>query len=154
MTTTQTTPTNNRIRSKSKSKTNHADLTGLIDTAIQAAGKAYAPYSHYHVGAALQAADGTIFTGCNVENASYPATICAERTALVKAVSEGRREFDTMVVATRNGGFPCGICRQMLYEFAPALRVVVVDFEGQVLEDSPLHQLLAHGFGPLELNKP
>lgn len=127
--------------------------TLLIDAAIQAAGKAYAPYSNYHVGAALLDKEGTIFTGCNVENASYPATICAERTALVKAVSEGRREFDTMVVATRNGGFPCGICRQMLYEFAPLLRVIVVDMDGQIIDDTTLTDLLTHGFGPIDLNK-
>lgn len=133
--------------------THEATTKPLIDAAIQAASKAYAPYSNYHVGAALLDSTGTIFTGCNIENASYPATICAERTALVKAVSEGRREFDTIVVATRNGGFPCGICRQMLYEFAPRLHVIVVDLDGHVIDDTTLTDLLPHGFGPLELHK-
>jgi cytidine deaminase len=139
-----------RNRKVSASKT-------LIDAAIKTAHKAYAPYSNYHVGAALSGTDEAgkrvIFTGCNVENASYPATICAERTALVKAVSEGQRTFDTLVVATRNGGYPCGICRQVLYEFAPHLRVMIVDFDGNVLDDTILSSLLAHGFGPVELNK-
>ena len=72
-----------------------AELAPLLRLAIETAGRAYIPYSHYAVGAALRALDGTVYTGCNVENAAYPATICAERTALVKAVSEGRREFGT-----------------------------------------------------------
>ncbi|MBZ0298827.1 MAG: cytidine deaminase [Anaerolineae bacterium] len=131
---------------------NHNDVaSGLVQAAITAAEHAYAPYSHYPVGAALRAGDGTIFTGCNVENASYPATICAERTALVKAVSEGQRQFDLIAVVTRNGGFPCGICRQMLYEFAPDLRIIVANLDGEILNDAPLSDLLAHGFGPAHL---
>ncbi len=126
-------------------------LESIIAAAIAAADNAYAPYSHYPVGAALVAADGTVFTGCNVENAAYPATICAERTALVKAVSEGVRNFGLIVVATNNGGSPCGMCRQMLYEFAPQLRVVCVTSEGDITIDQPLHELLPHGFGPASL---
>lgn len=125
----------------------------LVDTAVKAAQNAYAPYSHYSVGAALRAADGTIYSGCNVENASYPASICAERTALVKAVSEGQRQFEAIVVVTRNGGFPCGICRQMLYEFAPQLQVIIADLNGEILHDGRLSDLLPHGFGPSELSK-
>jgi cytidine deaminase len=121
--------------------------------AVKAAQNAYAPYSNYRVGAALRAADGTIFTGCNVENASYPASICAERTALVKAISEGQRQFEAIVVATRNGGFPCGICRQMLYEFSPHLQVIIADLNGKILYEERLSDLLAHGFGPSELSK-
>lgn len=124
----------------------------LIAAAVAAAEYAYVPYSNYAVGAALWAGNGVIYYGCNVENASYPATICAERTALVKAVSEGQRQFGALAVATRNGGFPCGICRQMLYEFAPDLRVLVADLSGNLLYDAPLHALLTHGFGPGELN--
>lgn len=126
-------------------------LAGLIAQARQAAARAYAPYSGYPVGAALRAVDGTVFSGCNVENASYPVAICAERTALVKAISEGQRQFDLLVVVTRNGGTPCGMCRQMLYEFAPALRVITVDMDGQVSIDLPLTALLPHGFGPASL---
>jgi cytidine deaminase len=123
----------------------------LIQAAIAAADLAYAPYSHYRVGAVLRATDGTHYTGCNVENAAYPSCICAERTALVKAVSEGRRAFDLIVVATQNGGSPCGSCRQMLYEFAPDLRVVMVDFDRRITGDFTLRGLLPEGFGPSDL---
>lgn len=126
-------------------------LQALVRQAIDATQYAYIPYSHYPVGAALRAVDGTIYTGCNVENAAYPATICAERTALVKAVSEGQRQFDLLAVATRNGGSPCGTCRQMLFEFAPELRVVTVDLEGVLYSDCTLSELLPNGFGPSSL---
>ncbi|XWX03357.1 cytidine deaminase [Aggregatilineales bacterium SYSU G02658] len=122
-----------------------------VQAAIQAAQQAYAPYSQYHVGAALLAADGRIFTGCNVENASYPAGICAERGALAKAVSEGARDFSLVVVATQNGGSPCGICRQSLLEFSPAARVLCVTFEGLVHVDSTVAELLPFGFSPRSL---
>ncbi len=128
-------------------------VQSLLQQAIDVSRHAYIPYSHYPVGAALRARDGSVYTGCNVENAAYPATICAERAALVKAVSEGRREFDLIVVVTRNGGSPCGTCRQMLYEFAPALRVVIADLAGRIHADQPLNELLPLGFGPIELNK-
>lgn len=128
-----------------------AALQSLIRQAIGAAQHAYIPYSQYPVGAALRALDGNIYTGCNVENAAYPATICAERTALVKAVSEGQRQFDLLTVATRNGGSPCGTCRQMLFEFAPDLRVVTVDMDGQITIDCRLSDLLPYGFGPAHL---
>jgi cytidine deaminase len=127
------------------------DLQTLISAAISAADRAYAPYSGYNVGAALKAADGSVYTGCNVENAAYPATICAERTALVKAVSEGRQQFQIIAVATRDGGTPCGLCRQMLYEFSPDLRVIVADFSGAIHNDINLRELLMHGFGPSNL---
>jgi len=129
------------------------EVKQLVETAVKAAQNAYIPYSHYRVGAALRASDGTIYTGCNVENASYPASICAERTALVKAVSEGHRQFEEIVVVTRNGGFPCGICRQMLYEFSPHLRVIIADLNGKILYEDRLSNLLTHGFGPIELSK-
>jgi cytidine deaminase len=129
------------------------DVKALVEAAVKAAQNAYVPYSHYQVGAALRAADGTIYGGCNVENASYPASICAERTALVKAISEGQRQFEAIVVATRNGGFPCGICRQMLYEFAPHMQVIIADLNGKILHHERLSDLLLHGFGPSELGK-
>ena len=132
------------------SPTNLSDptLQQLLQIAIAVTEHAYIPYSHYPVGAALRAVDGTIYSGCNVENAAYPATICAERTALVKAVSEGQREFDTIVVVTKNAGSPCGTCRQMLYEFAPNLRVILADLEGNITSDTTLSALLPDGFGP------
>ncbi len=120
----------------------------LIRTAKDAARNAYIPYSHYPVGAALRAGDGTIFTGCNVENAAYPSGLCAERVALVKAVSEGQREFESLAVVTPNGGSPCGSCRQMLYEFAPNLRVILARTDGTVVYDGTLSDLLPRGFGP------
>jgi len=127
------------------------DDSALIAEAIEASKQAYIPYSHYAVGAALRATDGTVFRGCNVENAAYPATICAERTALVKAVSEGYRDFDTIVVVTKNGGSPCGLCRQMMYEFAPKMRVIIADLDGNIHDDMPLSDLLPLGFGPSKL---
>ncbi len=129
------------------------ETQALVASASAALLQAYAPYSNYRVGAALRTKDGNVFTGCNVENAAYPACICAERTALVKAVSEGYRQFSAIAVVTRNGGFPCGLCRQMLYEFAPNMRVFIGDPSGQVLHDVVLKDLLPHGFGPQELNK-
>ncbi|MEO8394435.1 MAG: cytidine deaminase [Chloroflexota bacterium] len=120
----------------------------LIRGAIDATRHAYIPYSHYPVGAALRARDGKIYGGCNIENASYPVTICAERVALVKAVSEGQRQFDAIAVVTSNGGSPCGMCRQMLYEFAPDLRVILAQIDGTVVYDGILSELLPRGFGP------
>jgi cytidine deaminase len=127
------------------------EITTLIEKAISASQNAYAPYSGYPVGAALQTLDGVIFTGCNVENAAYPVTVCAERTALVKAVSEGYRQFEAIAVVTRNGGSPCGMCRQMLYEFAPDLRVIIADLRGVIHDDLSLDDLLRLGFGPSKL---
>jgi cytidine deaminase len=123
----------------------------LLNAAVAASYNAYAPYSKYPVGAALQAADGTIFTGCNIENAAYPSGLCAERVAVGKAVSEGRRTFTMLVVVTRDGGFPCGMCRQVLYEFAPELRMVMADLQQKILFDGRLSDLLPHSFGPSHL---
>ena len=112
---------------------------------------AYVPYSHYWVGAALRAKDGRIFTGCNVENAAFGNTMCAERTALFKAVSEGEREFTAIAIAAEGSApFPCGACRQSLYEFAPELRVLVT-WDGNVRE-AGLNELLPEGFGPSSLD--
>jgi cytidine deaminase len=133
------------------STTQDSIIQSLVQQAIDASQYAYIPYSHYPVGAALRAVDGTIYRGCNVENAAYPVTICAERTALVKAVSEGQRQFDMIAVVTRNGGSLCGMCRQMLYEFAPDLRVIIADLEGHVHVDCRLSELLTYGFGPSKL---
>jgi cytidine deaminase len=128
-----------------------ATIQSLVQTAIDATRHAYIPYSHYPVGAALRAVDGTVYSGCNIENASYPVTICAERVALVKAVSEGQRAFDMIAVVTNNGGSPCGMCRQMLYEFSPDLRVILADTNGAVVYDCILSDLLPRGFGPSSL---
>src|SRR6185503_6284016 len=105
----------------------------LIARAVEARQWAYAPYSNYKVGAALLTASGKIYDGVNVENAAYPSCICAERTAVVKAVSEGEREIVAVVVATANGGTPCGTCRQVLSEFGMEAVLLVVDGTGQVI---------------------
>lgn len=127
------------------------DMEHLVKQAIEASQYAYVPYSNYRVGAALVTVEGIIFKGCNVENSAYPACICGERTALVKAISEGFQEFSAIAVATANGGSPCGLCRQMLFEFAPNMRVICTTFEGQVTIDESLRDMLLHGFGPSSL---
>lgn len=122
------------------------DRDELIARAKQALNMAYAPYSLYRVGACLLAKSGRMYTGCNVENASYGATNCAERTALFKAVSEGDREFEAIAIATEKYlGWPCGICRQALYEFAPDLKVIVTC--GDEVASATLRELLPNGFG-------
>lgn len=125
----------------------------LIAIAVSMLERSYAPYSNFAVGAALLCGDGTVFTGCNVENAAYGSTICAERTALVKAVSEGRRSgFTRIAIAGRGEDYcwPCGACRQMLYEFAPDITVLAVRGDGAFVSLS-LRELLPHGFGPAAL---
>ena len=122
----------------------------LVDLAISMLERAYCPYSGFPVGAALLCGDGSVFTGCNVENAAYGSTICAERTALVKAVSEGHRgDFRAIAIAGRSADYcwPCGACRQMLYEFAPDLIVLAARKDGS-FERAALTDLLPHGFGP------
>lgn len=126
----------------------------LVQRALEMRKFSYAPYSHFAVGAALLCEDGTVFTGCNVENAAYGSTLCAERTALVKAVSEGRTTGWTALAIAGSGEdfcWPCGACRQMLYEFAPDLTVLVARKDRDFVR-LPLHELLPHGFGPKSLN--
>ncbi len=119
----------------------------LIEKARAAMQFAYVPYSHYKVGAALLCKDGKVYTGCNIENGSYGATNCAERTALFKAVSEGERAFTAIAItAEKSAPWPCGICRQALNEFAPNIRVIVA--WGESVQESTLPELLPHGFGP------
>ncbi len=125
----------------------------LIERALAVRRWAYAPYSHYHVGAALLADSGKIYDGINVENAAYGSSICAERTALVKAVSEGERRFEAVAVATNNGGSPCGACRQMLAEFGLDLKILLIDGEGKVLRETTLRELLPDAFTPDALLK-
>ncbi|GIK55885.1 MAG: cytidine deaminase [Chloroflexi bacterium] len=122
----------------------------LIQAAMAARRQAYAPYSKYPVGAALLTPDGRIFTGVNVENASYGLTICAERTAVFKAVSEGCREFVAVAVATENAGSPCGACRQVLAEFAGDIPVWLANAAGHGRETT-LYTLLPDHFGPEHL---
>lgn len=122
----------------------------LLEMALEMRNYSYVPYSKYAVGAALLAEDGRVFTGCNVENAAYGNTLCAERTALCKAVSEGARKFIAIAIASSGSApFPCGACRQSLYEFAPDLRVMVT-WDGNVRKTT-LRELLPEGFGPSSL---
>ena len=105
----------------------------LINLAFEAMEQAYAPYSGFSVGAALECADGSVFLGCNVENAAYGSTICAERTAVVKAVSEGRREFRRIAIAAQSEDYcmPCGACRQVLSEFSTDMEVLSAKKDGR-----------------------
>ncbi len=128
------------------------DEARLVAAAVEARGRAYAPYSGFMVGAALLSKGGRVFTGCNVENVSYGLTVCAERVALFKAVSEGVREFEAIAVACGDAPCsPCGACRQVLYEFAPALKVILADGEGRWWEVVSLSDLLPRGFGPADV---
>ena len=123
----------------------------LVAQASQVRERAYAPYSGYKVGAALLARSGRIYTGCNVENAVYPLSTCAERVAIVKAVSEGEREFVTLAVSTRNGGAPCGACRQTLREFGADIIVLIADATGAYRETT-VAALLPDSFSGVDLN--
>lgn len=125
----------------------------LVKKAFEMHRFSYVPYSHFPVGAALLCEDGRVFTGCNVENAAYGSTICAERTAILKAVSEGCREGWTAIAIAGQGEdfcWPCGACRQMLYEFAPGIRVLAARKDGQYAQ-AVLADLLPNGFGPKSL---
>lgn len=122
----------------------------LLRQAIEARANAYTPYSNYQVGAALLTKSGQVYKGCNIENAAYTPSVCAERTAVFKAVSEGEREFEAIAVVTYNGGAPCGVCRQVLREFAPNIIVVLGDIE-ENYQLWTLPDLLPHSFGPESL---
>ena len=123
----------------------------LSKVAAEARVSAYAPYSKFQVGAALLTETGEVFTGCNVENASYGLTICAERTAVFKAVSEGVRHFSAIAISVPGGGSPCGACRQVLNEFNPQLPVYLSDETGTIMSTTTLEELLPNAFGPENL---
>lgn len=125
----------------------------LIALAQKARRRAYAPYSNYPVGAALRTKTGRIFTGVNVENAAYPAGICAERVAVFKAISEGEQEFEAVAVVTNNGGSPCGPCRQVLSEFGLDTVVLIADGDGKLLKEMTVSELLPEAFTPQHLEK-
>jgi cytidine deaminase len=123
----------------------------LVQSATQARRWAYVPYSHYPVGAALLTQSGKIYDGVNVENAAFPQTICAERAAVVKAVSEGERLFKAIAVVTENGGTPCGGCRQVLAEFGTDTIVLLANTNGEVTKICTVADLLPFSFGPESL---
>jgi len=127
------------------------EIRSLIETANAARAHAYAPYSHYPVGAALRTKSGRIYTGVNIENAAYPTTICAERVAVFKAVSEGERDFEVIAVVTDNGGSPCGSCRQVLAEFGLDTIVLIADGSGKLAKTMTVGKLLPEAFQPRDL---
>lgn len=124
----------------------------LIKKALDAQKAAYVPYSRFHVGAALVTEDGEVFTGCNIEIASYSPTICAERTAIFKAVSEGHRKIKSIaIVGDSDFTYPCGVCRQVIREFGKDANIIIANSEDQYREYK-LEELLPHSFGPEDLD--
>lgn len=130
-------------------KTKHA----LIEAAREVRARAYAPYSRYPVGAAVLTESGAVFTGVNVENAAFPAGMCAERTAVFKAVTEGEQRFRAVAVVTHNAGSPCGSCRQVLAEFGLDTIVLIGDESGRIVQETSVRALLPASFGPGDLDR-
>lgn len=130
-----------------------AEKQSLIDLANEARRRAYVPYSKYPVGAALRTKSGKLYTGVNVENAAYPQTMCAERVAIFKAVSEGETEFEVISVVTKNGGSPCGGCRQVLAEFGLDTIVLMANEDGKLVKEMTVSELLPEAFTPKHLIK-
>jgi len=125
----------------------------LIQIAQHTRQWAYAPYSNYQVGAALLTTSGRIYEGVNIENAAYPTGMCAERVAIFKAVSEGERQFEAIAVVTRNGGTPCGACRQVVAEFGQDTIILIANDQGQIIQETRIKELLPSAFGPNDLNE-
>lgn len=137
----------------------HEQIQNLIDTALAQLIFSYAPYSHYRVGAALLAQNGTIYTGCNIENAAYTPSNCAERTAFFKAVSEGVRDFAAICIVggadgiVRDYAAPCGVCRQVMMEFCrPDAFQIILAADRDHYDVYSLQELLPQGFGPHNLS--
>lgn len=131
------------------------EMDRLLDLAEEARNHAYSPYSHYSVGAALLTADGQVYQGCNIENAGFTPTICAERTAFFKAIYDGHRAFRAVaVIATgEEMGFPCGVCRQVMAEFCDKdFLIITANRDRTKVDVSTFEQLLPHSFGPKDLN--
>lgn len=124
------------------------DYTKLLEMAEEAKEKAYVPYSNFKVGAALLTKSQKVYTGCNVEVASYGATNCAERTAIFKAVSEGEREFEAIAIASSNEDetFPCGICRQVIVEFGKDIKIILGNSKKGLVKVYDINELLPHSF--------
>lgn len=124
----------------------------LIRVAIDYQARAYAVYSGYLVGAAVLAEDGEVYGGNNIENSAYPSGLCAERVAIFKAISEGNRRILAICVVTKNGGSPCGGCRQVMREFASMdMPVIIVDESGEIAHESTMDEILPRSFGPEDL---
>jgi len=126
----------------------------LVQAALEAQKQAYAPYSKFKVGAAVLAEDGIIYKGANIENAAYPSTICAERSAIVTAISAGNRKVNAIAVVTRNAGSPCGACRQVMREFGGVdLPILIANEAGEIVDETDLSVLLPRSFGPEDLEE-
>ncbi|MCF6466534.1 cytidine deaminase [Clostridium sp. Cult2] len=129
------------------------DKRGLIKKALEAQKKAYVPYSKFRVGAALLTEDGEVYTGCNIEIASYSPTLCAERTAIFKAVSEGHKKIKTIaIVGDSDFTYPCGVCRQVIREFGKEATIIIANSE-EDYKEYKLDELLPHSFGPEDLDE-
>ncbi len=133
-----------------KKRATDVDREALIRQAAAARERAYAPYSGYKVGAALLGGSGRVYVGCNVENAVYPLSMCAERVAVFKAVCQGERTFQAIAVVTEKGGTPCGSCRQVLREFGEEILVLIADMDGHWRE-STVADLLPDSFSATDL---
>lgn len=120
----------------------------LIKLALTARQKTYSPYSNYAVGAALLTQSGAVYLGANIENAAYGSTICAERTAIFQAILDGHRDFERIVVATRDGGSPCGPCRQVMAEFSLDMIITIVNEKGEITAEGTVLELLPYAFTP------
>jgi cytidine deaminase len=123
----------------------------LVNSALEARKWAYTPYSNYRVGAAVLTSSGRVYDGVNVENAAYPTTICGERVAVFKAVSEGERALEAIAVVTSNGASPCGSCRQVLSEFGPDMIVLIANDQAEIISETTLREMLPGAFGPEKL---
>ncbi|OJX38380.1 MAG: cytidine deaminase [Chloroflexi bacterium 44-23] len=132
-------------------KLNPDQVSQLIEAASQVRRWAYVPYSKYPVGAAVLTTSGKIYDGVNIESAAYPTTMCAERVAIFKAVSEGERDFTAIAVVTENAGSPCGGCRQVMAEFGLETIVLIADTEGKLHLETTVGKLLPQAFTPKDL---
>lgn len=130
---------------------NTKDIQTLINTAIDMMHKAHAPYSKFHVGAALQISTGEIIGGCNIESASYGLTICAERVAIFQAIAQGYQNITHLALVTETGSFPCGACRQIINEFAPQATIIIAT-PIKILHTTTCDELLPNGFGNNDLH--
>ena len=132
------------------------DSKKLIECAVDAMHKSYAPYSHFNVGAALLCSDGTVYQGCNIENATYTPTVCAERVAFFSAVRDGHRKFEAIAIVggkdftIKSVAFPCGVCRQVMREFCDD-DFMLYFFDGEKYEQYTLAEILPHSFTPKDL---
>ena len=123
----------------------------LANASVRARQRAYAPYSKYKVGAALLTENGQIYEGLNIENASYGATVCAERVAVFNAVTAGEKKFAAMAIAGENGGTPCGLCRQVLAEFGLDIVLLLVNKDGKIVRETTVSEVLPDAFTPDKL---